>query len=845
MRSNTVLSCVMSLALIAVGGASIEGCLRRPVVSGEPTTTTNFTQQLATEAVDKIDLLFAIDNSASMGDKQAYLEQAIPSLVNRLLTPNCVADADGTTLVGQSQPSANGGDPTCPSGSELEFPAVHDMHIGIVSSSLGPRLGDAIDGKGAACLANATVQIGGVSLDNHNDDSAHLLTRSSTAAASHPTETTLADAPAGFLAWFPGVTENDGKDAGSPAPIADPKQLETDFSDLVAGVHEYGCGIESQLESWYRFLVQPDPYATLQLDTNHDAQWVGVDTTILKQRHDFLRPDSLVAVIVLTDENDSEIDVRSLGGKGYQFMAGSWSPPRGTSACATNPSDPSCQPCAAGSADPACAKGPYVGATDWGDDLNLRHVHMQQKYGESPQFPLSRYVNGLTSPTIPNRDGEYPSGATSYQGTANCQNPLFAQDLPDGTTLSANVANAFPISAADTKTLCNLTPSTKRTKNLVFFAIIGGVPHQLLHFDPNSAANSELNAGDWKKILGNDPDDYDYSGIDYHMVESYQPRTGLTNIAALTGDETAAQPPGTAVDAWNGGEWTTDGVNASGAPLHVDLPVDRQYACTFKLGAARDCSNAIVGGNRVWTVPENGFACDCSSTGLATAQTSPVCDRTTPSNQVAAKAYPTIRELDLAHKLGDQGIVSSICPIDAADNATGDDPLYGYRPAVASIVNRLKNALTNQCLPHALTPDPATGNIPCLILATLSSTTPANASNPEADCNDATYPGLSAPNASALADFLQQAEASWRANGGAASDGSDPATLPTCQVNELTGSALTNGSCKTSSAEGWCYVTGTAAGVCDQAVLFSPQTLPAGARVNLQCLETLSVPDGG
>jgi len=36
---------------------------------------------------------------------------------------------------------------------------------------------------------------------------------------------------------------------------------------------------------------------------------------------------------------------------------------------------------------------------------------MQAKYGLNPQFPINRYVNGLTSGTVPDRTGEYPSGA--------------------------------------------------------------------------------------------------------------------------------------------------------------------------------------------------------------------------------------------------------------------------------------------------------------------------------------------------------------------------------------------------------------------------------------------------
>src|SRR5262245_35737369 len=40
--------------------------------------------------VDKIDLLFMIDNSVSMADKQEILKAAVPDLVGRLVSPSCV-----------------------------------------------------------------------------------------------------------------------------------------------------------------------------------------------------------------------------------------------------------------------------------------------------------------------------------------------------------------------------------------------------------------------------------------------------------------------------------------------------------------------------------------------------------------------------------------------------------------------------------------------------------------------------------------------------------------------------------------------------------------------------------
>src|SRR5215469_14356279 len=83
----------------------------------------------------KVDILFDVDNSASMGGKQAFLMQAVPDLIGRLLNPNCVDSASGAVL----GPSSDG---QCIQGAP-EFPPVHDLHLGMVTSSLGPRLSGA------------------------------------------------------------------------------------------------------------------------------------------------------------------------------------------------------------------------------------------------------------------------------------------------------------------------------------------------------------------------------------------------------------------------------------------------------------------------------------------------------------------------------------------------------------------------------------------------------------------------------------------------------------------------------------------------------------------------------
>jgi len=825
-----------ALAVVAVGsiGVIAQGCLTRPVESSNPATTTNFTTTVHATAIDKIDLLFVIDNSASMGDKQQYLAQAVPLLIQRLVTPNCV-DASGK-IYGQSMLD-NMGNGTCPNGGKVEFPPVHDMHIGVISTSLGARLADK-NGDPSTCSPSATATMNGTIINN--DDKAHLLNRGGVAQMPVANAGSL-----NYLKWYPANNpKNNPNNAGTdPPPEPNPQQLETDFQNIILGTGVYGCGIESQLESWYRFLIQPDPYLSLGTDSSNHAVWQGVDTTILKQRSEFLRPDSLVAIIDMTDENDSEIDVRSLGGTGWLMMAGNFDPPQANMSCAENSSN-------SGLTDPStCASGSgtYSNQNDWGMNLNLRHVHMTQKYGVWPQFPLERYVLGLQSATIPDRRGEYPAGAKSYQGlnssNQNCVNPLFAQSLPDGSNIDPNNPNL--------DSLCKLTRGP-RTPDLVYYAHIGGVPHQLLQQDPtnkDSPQKDTLVDADWVKILGQgsldpktpdqlppktDPSQFDYTGIDSHMLESYSPRPGLPT-----------SPPAT--DPISGYDWVTDqpGQADPTSGGHV-LAVDREYACTFPLTTPRDCTQA-----------SQQDACDCpftASNTLSPQQIPPICNPMNPTQQTGAKVYPTIRELFLAKLMKTQGFVSSLCPIHVtpAGGNPATDPLYGYNPAVNGIVDRLKVALNNQCLPQKLTPGTC-GDVSCLILVTMPS---------GQDCT--TVKGLSTPPADILQRFQQQQHQDWVNNGSA---GTDPSTLVTCQMNQLyqvpasapsgacnglgsPGSDFDNtGSCQNSPDPGWCYIDGTAAQAfgCPQSILYSNGMPPNGATVSLQCVEQAitDIPDGG
>jgi hypothetical protein len=68
--------------------------------------------------------------------------------------------------------------------------------------------------------------------------------------------------------------------------------------------------------------------------------------------------------------------------------------------------------------------------------------------------------------------------------------------------------------------------------------------------------------------------------------------------------------------------------------------------------------------------------------------------------------------LELIQGLGEQGIVGSICPKNTSDDTKGD---FGYRPAIATLIARLREKLRDRCLPRSL--DLQTdGSVSCVIL---------------------------------------------------------------------------------------------------------------------------------
>jgi len=602
------------------------GCLSRPLETIEPRRTSVVVEQLTMGGVEKIDLLLAIDNSKSMADKQTILSLAVPDLVRRLANPRCI-DSEGQAV--SEQPAS----PTdaCPVGSEREFEPVLDMHIGIISSSLG--------GQGSTACA-----------DEPDPTMAHL----STAGANEQTVPTYEGQ--GFLAWDPaaklsphGQTELDT--AGGLVPT---------LADMVQGVGQDGCGYEAQLESWYRFLIDPEPYLSLEVEGNALVPR-GVDQTVLDQRADFLRPDSLVVIVMLTDENDCSL---SLTNNGKKILDGDV--PRVRSECASNVDDPCCMSCntplegTGCPADPACLDESGKIARD--TNVNTRCFAQKRRFGVDALMPTDRYVAALTEEMVENRDGEL------------VRSPLFPEPEPG---------------------------QLVRTQDLVFFAGIVGVPWQDIARNPSDLADggfksaAELSEVDeaighsgWDLILG-DPE-AGVAPLDPLMRESVGPRAGEHPI---TGQRIGvAAGPGSDND-------------INGHERHPWKDDDLQYACIFELpGEPVECTGDP--------------SCDCALSNDETTndEQNPLCvgpDGAYGTKQYAAKAYPGTRHLSVLQGLGDQGIVASVCP--AYIGPEQDRLDFGYAPAVGAIIDRLKSRLGGQCLARSLTPDD-NGQVSCIVL---------------------------------------------------------------------------------------------------------------------------------
>ena len=267
-------------------------------------------------------------------------------------------------------------------------------------------------------------------------------------------------------------------------------------------------------------------------------------------------------------------------------------------------------------------------------------------------YPTERYVNALTR-------------------TELCQS---APDLSTDGCEAADIA---------------VNPLFKggRLPSDVYLSGILGVPWQVLaaNRDANGRsidAASELRFkayaelttdGTWQRILGS-------PGVPWRAATDSKPEVaGSPRIPpSLPQMLESTQFPRTGVAVGNdinGRDYDTAQGTASLGPD------DLQYACIFPLPAPRDCA----------ALDPNTEHCDCYDG----ARDRPLCEQTPGVTgpgplQYWAKAYPSSRQLQVLRDFGTQtanSVVASICARNVTDASRSD---YGYRPAMAALLERLQ-----------------------------------------------------------------------------------------------------------------------------------------------------------
>ena len=511
-------------------------------------------------APQRLDLLLMVDNSWAMSTKQSLLADSAVRLVEQLSS------------------------------------SIPDIHVGVISSSLGDA------GDSTVCSRP------------ESKDMAHLLgslERGSNAGSDEH----------GILSWR----------SGQPL-----EAFEGNVRTLIRAAGELGCGYEASLEAWYRFLLDPKPYASLQRvpcrPGNTATDCIGpsldehgevlVDSELLAQRAAFLRPDSLLVLVTLSDENDCSIRV---GDQSWRVSSQANPMPRGSSTCGENPNAACCYSCRglkpdSCDADAQCKAAPLMTRPE--DSISLRCFDQKRRFGADFLYPTERYVNALTQSELCFENDSLSSADCPGNLVAN---PLLAQ----------------------------------RPRSRLVLAPIVGVPWQRITQGIGSERQldtlEQLQASGWAEILGQPQADPPVAPADPFMIESSGPRQGIVSDNQI-----------------NGREYDTS--------FGEGTPRDLEFACIFRLPEPADCSGAD---------PAAEPACACAQD-----QNSPICEDVPGQSQPGAvqywdRAFPAPRQLEVARGVGAAGgelVLGSACPISASDTARAD---YGYRPVADAILARL------------------------------------------------------------------------------------------------------------------------------------------------------------
>ncbi len=222
--------------------ATVSSCSQRSLNALNPCTINGVVQNVPVNPQRALDLLIVIDDSPSMRDEQAKLQQQVPRLVNLLLTG------------GAAEPEAVG-----------EFPAIESLHVAIITPDMGHST---VPPHSFTAGSGSSVDFNPTSACMRNDGAGKagfMQTEGLSGTGSSREPCTAVTPPPGTLYL------------NYPEGNFTPADLVEDVRCLTG--QDNGCGFEQQLE------------AVLASDRN-------------PANSGFNREDALLAVILITDEDD-------------------------------------------------------------------------------------------------------------------------------------------------------------------------------------------------------------------------------------------------------------------------------------------------------------------------------------------------------------------------------------------------------------------------------------------------------------------------------------------------------------------------------------------------------------
>ncbi len=214
-------------------GIAVSGCIERPLAAVNPCVVSGVVEEVGVANVDKVDVLFVIDNSGSMLQEQAALSGQISRLVRVLASGDL--NEDGAR----------------------DFEPVKDLHVGVTTTDLG----------------TAPTRVGTCNESGGQN---------------------------GALVTSPAVPTSACQSSYTPVQSFQPGGAMTaeDFARGVACLAETGitgCGFEQQLEATLRAVTPSTSNVTFYGGTRGQGDLAN---------QGLIRPDSLLAIILLSDEED-------------------------------------------------------------------------------------------------------------------------------------------------------------------------------------------------------------------------------------------------------------------------------------------------------------------------------------------------------------------------------------------------------------------------------------------------------------------------------------------------------------------------------------------------------------